>query len=322
MTLDLVGWIVAFVAGTALGAAPWLVRRLRRRGSAPTTGDAPRPRTWPIVAITAAVTLLLAATGAYFALRLLLRPEPARPASHVGALAAFRGTGCVAAAGAKVDAEDVGDPGLGPPAPGVYTYRAAGRFDLSAPVFGVERRVLEGTVPATVLVDGARWSWAVQVFEQRVETTEFLAGPGRRLAAPRFVTDDVHFRIGVRATMTCEPAVMVPADAEPGASWELPCVSHTDFGLGTTHELPTTATLVGLELVQVGAERVPAYRVRQETKVGGAGGGSQAGGITREMWFAADDGLPLRVVHDSRTGGMADNAEEYSFELVSRTPQR
>jgi hypothetical protein len=77
-----------------------------------------------------------------------------------------------------------------------------------------------------------------------------------------------------------------------------------------------------LELVQVGDERVPAYRVREETKVGGDGGGDQAGGITRETWLAADDGLPLRVVHHSRTGGMADNLEEYTFELTSRTPQR
>jgi len=319
MTLEIVGWTVAFVAGAALGAAPWLVRRLQRRGSAAVAGDAPRARRWPLVAVTAVVTLLLSGTGAYFAMRVLLRPEPARPASAAGALEAFRGSGCATPTAAGVAGGPVAAAGFGPPAVGVYTYRATGRFELSAPVFGDDRRKLEGTVPATVLVDGPRWSWAVQVFEKRLETTEFLVGPGRQLAAPRFVTDDVHFRIGVRATMVCEPGVMVPADAALGASWDRPCVSHTDALMGTTHEMPTTATLVGLELVQVGAERVPAYRVREETKVGG---GDQAGGITRETWFAADDGLPLRVVHESRTGGMADNFEEYSFELVSRTPQR
>ena len=320
MTLDIVGWIVAFVAGGMLGAAPWLVRRLQRRGGA-AAGDASRARRWPLVVVTAVVTLLLAGTGAYFALRVLLRSEPARPASHAGALEAFRGTGCATPVAAGNVGGVVAAAGFGPPAPGVYSYEATGRFELRAPVFGSERRELSGTVPATVLVDGARWSWAVQFLEQRVETAEFLAGPGRRLEAPRLVTDDVHFRIAVRATMRCEPGVMVPEDAAVGASWELPCVSHTDALMGTTHEMPTTATLVGLELVQVGDERVPAYRVRQETRVGGSGG-DQAGGLTRETWFAADDGLPLRVVYESRTGGMADNLEEYTLELTSRTPQR
>ena len=320
MTPEFVGWFVAFVAGAALGAAPWLVRRLQRRGGA-AAGDAPRARRWPLVVVTAVVTLLLAGSGAYLALRVLLRPEPARPASHAGALEAFRGAGCAAPAASGGADDPVRASGFGPPPVGVYAYRATGRFELSAPVFGVDERRLEGVVPGTVLVDGSRWSWAVQVFEQRVETTEFLVGPGRRLESPRFVTDDVHFRMGVRATMTCEPGVMVPKDAAPGASWELPCVSRTDALMGTTHEMPTTATLVGLELVQVGDERVPAYRVRQETKVG-AGGGDQAGGITRETWFAADDGLPLRVVHESRTRGMADNLEQYTLELTSRTPQR
>ncbi|MBN1770706.1 MAG: hypothetical protein JXB32_05555 [Deltaproteobacteria bacterium] len=320
MTLEIAGWTAAFVAGLALGAAPWVVRRLQRRGGAAAAGDAPCVRRWPLVVVTAVVTLLLAGTGAYFALRVLLRPEPVRSASHAGALEAFRGSGCATpAAAAGGEAAPAMGETFGPPAPGVYTYRAAGRFDLSAPVFGTDHRKLEGSVPATVLIDGARWSWAVQVFEKRVETTEFLVGPGRQLAAPRFVTDDVHFRIGVRSTMVCEPGVMLPADAALGASWDRPCISHTDALMGTTHEMPTTATLVGLELVPVGDERVPAYRVREETKVGG---GDQAGRITRETWFAADDGLPLRVVHDSRTGGMADNLEEYTFELVSRTPQR
>jgi hypothetical protein len=118
--------------------------------------------------------------------------------------------------------------------------------------------------------------------------------------------------------MTCDPPQILPPDARAGQTWDRDCRSRTDFGLGTTHALPTRMMFVGIESVRVGDVDVPAFHVRHETDVGG----SQIGFIHRDDWLAVADGLPLRKVVSSRSGGMAENIEEFRLEIGSLEPQR
>jgi hypothetical protein len=116
---------------------------------------------------------------------------------------------------------------------------------------------------------------------------------------------------------------LLDRNAEAGTSWPMRCQGTSDTtGTKVTHV--GRNSFVGRETVLVGDRAVPAFHVRQESRLEG----DQAGDVVVDMWFAVADWLPLREQHhinvESPAPAPLDNVtytEIGSWQLTALTPR-
>jgi hypothetical protein len=211
------------------------------------------------------------------------------------------------------------------PAAGVYVYRGSGTEHLSLP----PKTQQQGPeMPATVThrSDGC-WTFRLDYSNQHWQTWIYCPRNGglvERGGQTFERWDFVFTKYDSTSTFTCDPPSVVIRDGmHSGDRWRQQCRGTSS---GTTGEGVTSGpyTVVNDDAsVVVGGTRVPAYHLRQERTLSG----SQHGTQTADLWFAKDNGLPLRnersvVVRTDTAVGSSTYTERGSFQLTSLEPRR
>jgi len=297
---------LAFVVGAVIGGAvAWQVRGRRAPAAAG------RHYTLKVVVVTSLVTLIVAAGGAYLAIRVVFRSKPVDQASVDRAVEDFRRTG------AGTDGKTAAKAGGASPAGGVYTYRAKGFFHTEVPFLGAEHRDLPESVPALLVPEGDCWDVAVRFFEQHRWTTRYCAAPGGALRVPSSRTENVHFGRKVTSNTACKQDLVMRGDMTAGDTAKVSCDSENDSGHGGPSEMVMDWTFIGVEEITIGADKVEARHLRRLVTMSGR----QAGTATRDVWYAAS-GLLLQLRNKMTTSGIADVEQDYELTLSSMTPAK
>jgi hypothetical protein len=211
------------------------------------------------------------------------------------------------------------------PPEGVYTYDGSGTERLSV----LDTSQQQGPqLPATVVPesDGC-WRFEIEYNAHHRQDWTYCAKDGalyehRGSTFQRF--DFVAFTVDDLTEFACAPpALTLPADPEPGQTWQQSCPGHSE-SQGTDTVSSGTNTYVGEEELTIAGERVAAHHIRQERTISG----DQAGETVEDIWFAVDDALPLR---DTRTNRVESPApaplnsvtytEEGTWQVASLVPQ-
>ncbi len=209
------------------------------------------------------------------------------------------------------------------PAAGVYSYRGSGTEHLSLPPKTQNQGPL---MPATVThrTDGC-WTFRIDYNTAHWQTWIYCPRNGGlvELGGQTFERWDFVFtKYDSTSTFTCDPpSVAIRATMRAGDQWRQTCSGKSS---GTTGTATTSGpyTFVGPENVVVGGTAVPAYHFRQVRTLSG----NQTGTQSADLWFAVNDGLPLRnerqvTVHTDTVIGSSTYTESGSFELTSLVPQ-
>ena len=277
----------------------------------PVTADAPQPSWWRR---RGAVLVLVAAIGVVGAIAAVAawQDRGAERASTGDVVSRFR---------EEPSTEGGGE--LEPPA-GVYEYDAEGTERLSL----LDTTQSWGaTVPASVAYDDEGcWTIRFDFSTNHHQTLRYCAEEGvlTETGGETFQRFDfVAFEAEDTTVFTCEPpSVAVRASAAPGDAWTQSCTG-TSSAQGTEVHSDGTTTFVGTEEVTVDGAPVAALHYRMARSLSG----DQQGDEVTEHWYAADDGMLLRVTHDvevvspSPVGDVA-YTETGSLVLASRTPRR
>jgi hypothetical protein len=211
---------------------------------------------------------------------------------------------------------------LRPPA-GVYLFRGSGTEHLSLP----PKSQHQGTrMPATVThrADGC-WIFRIDYNTAHWQTWIYCPRNGGlvELGGQTFERwDFVVTKYDSTSTFACAPpSVTIRATMHAGDAWRQSC---TGTSSGTKGVATTSGpyTFVGRENVDVGKTAVAAYHFHQVRTVSG----SQTGTQDTELWFAVNDGLPLRnernvTIRTDTAIGTSTYTEHGSFELTSPKPQ-
>ena len=275
-----------------------------------------RPR-WIVLMAVGAVLL---AGGAFFAVAWSKRG--AEEASVDEAVARFREDG--GADGDDADANGGGEDALVRPDAGVYTYEGTGTEKLSLLSTGQE---WGPNLPATV-THGEEGCWAFKIeysTNHWQEWTYCLADDGLQEDGGRSFQsfDFVAFTVDDLQVFTCEPrGDTLRLDADAGDSFEQSCDGASEER-GTHVNSAGSNTFVGKETVEVGGVEVDAYHYRSERSITGDQHGEEA----FDTWYAADDGLPLKMERTVRVKspsplGEVVYKERGSFSLTSLEARR
>jgi hypothetical protein len=127
----------------------------------------------------------------------------------------------------------------------------------------------------------------------------------------------VHFGRKVIAKTSCKPDVVVRADMATGDRATVSCDSQNDSGQGGPSEMKMDWSLIGVEEIAIGGEKVTARHLRREVTMSG----KQAGTATRDVWYA-DSGLLLQLRNKMSSSGIADVSQDYELTLSSLTPAK
>ena len=210
------------------------------------------------------------------------------------------------------------------PAAGVYLYRGEGTERLSLP----PKSQHQGPrMPATVTyrADGC-WTFRIDYNSRHWQNWVYCPAAGGLVerGGQTFETWDFVFtKYDSTSSFTCDPpSVVIRKDMRAGDSWKQSCQG-TSSGTKGVAVTSGPFTFVGEESVDVGATPVAAYHFHQQRTLHG----SQTGSQSSDLWFAKDDGLPLRndrdvTVHTDTVVGSSTYTEHGSFRLTSRQPQR
>jgi len=252
-----------------------------------------RPRL--LAALLAAAVLVAVGVAAW---RAASRSTPVSEADAVAGFRSDRG-GSPAAASA---------PGV--PAPGVYTYRASGREDASLGPLSISR-----SVPAEVryVVTRRPGGYAVElrVSGEHVEGYRYRVTPGWTDMTWRRV-DVTFLGLGRDDRRDVVPAARwIPRRPAAGTGWEV------DFLTGSLRTRGR-GRVTGRGVLPLDGRPEPVSVVRTVTRTSGAHGG----GRDETVWWSPRLALPVRMISDTRLGGVAGFRGRLRLDLVSATPAR
>jgi hypothetical protein len=207
------------------------------------------------------------------------------------------------------------------PAAGVYEYSGSGTAHLSIPPLSQDQGP---TIPGTVThLDGGCWTIRFDYSSNHWQSWTYC--PDGADLVENGGESWQRWIIGAAAitnltTATCEDAPMLPAQREPGQSWDHRCVTTNESVSGEAVSAGPY-TFVGEETLDVGGTPVQAAHFRRERTLSGA----QSGTEQTDAWFATDTGMPLRNERSLRVEtdtpvGHSTYTEDGSFELTSLEP--
>ena len=300
---------LSFLVGALAGAfAAW---RLRGRAHP----DAPprrRPRLKLAAATVLATVLCLSVVG-FVWIRRQFQGGPAAPASMSQAVKDFRR----AHRGARAQAtpSDL-------PRPGVYTYRGQGFFRMTSDLFGNREMKLPATIPAIVVLDGRCFELTVRQYETRQWTERFCRDPQAGLRMQWRKNRSEMNGVKSRSKSECTPNTLYGPTGKPGATWAVVCkvVSHetTSSFKFPRPDLKVSMTHVGTREITIGGQKVRAHYLRQISEMSGP----MKGRMVREVWYAVDTGLMLRMRVKGQGAGLATVKVDQTYTLASLSPKR
>lgn len=209
------------------------------------------------------------------------------------------------------------------PPQGVYLFRGGGTDTLSTP----PKEQVEGPdMPATVQHgENGCWTFRIDYHSNHWQSWEYCSRSGRleETGGSTFQRWDFGvFVVDTTSTFTCDDAVTIRPDAEPGDDWTQTCRGKGDESTGGLETVSTGPyRFVGRETLTIGGRDVEALHHRRERTMSGG----QRGTEVSNVWFAADDGMPLRNerVIEARTDtviGETTYREDADFELTDLSP--
>jgi hypothetical protein len=215
--------------------------------------------------------------------------------------------------------------GMLAPAAGVYTYVGQGEEHLSF----LSTSQPEGpTLPGTITHgDAGCWTFEIEYNSFHRQSWEWCEQDGRlveRGGTTYQQFDFGAFKVDDTSRVLCDPPfVAFDPGARPGDTAAVDCRGDSET-IGTELSSQGTARFVGHESVDVAARTVPAlhYRMRREIS------GDQTGEERTDMWFSADNGMPLRNAREIIVVSPAPaplNSVTYTergeWQLATLTPQ-
>jgi hypothetical protein len=257
---------------------------------------------------TLVVGMLVALTGVLAVLYLFREQPGERP--YDDALAQFQ------ASAAPTQVEGV-------PANGVYPATASGSASISFPPASQSYGAF---VPVTVeaLGDGC-WRTSVDLNAVNRQSWDHCLAGGSITELGTIHTTRWDFGAATvenTTTMACEPPLLaVDLSATAGTSWSQYCTGTSTRVVGTTVSEGPYA-FVGPETFNVGGQEVPCLHYRQTRATSGA----QDGPTVIDFWFAADNGLMIRmdrdisIVADSPVGNIKYR-EQGTWSMTSLLPR-
>ncbi len=175
------------------------------------------------------------------------------------------------------------------PALGVYTARGEGSEKLS---FQATEQRMGPTMPVTVSPAGEGcFQVRIDYNSNHWQTWNYCWRDGSLVDTGGQVFQRFDFVVIAPeslSTSTCDPAVVLRPEMEPGDEWTQSCAIQAS-GTGPSSTSGPHVYL-GSETIQVGGEEVPARHVRDERTYSGA----QSGSGTVDLWLDARTGLPIR----------------------------
>jgi hypothetical protein len=208
------------------------------------------------------------------------------------------------------------------PAQGVYLYEGSGTDRLSTPP---KEQAQGPSMPATVTHrDDGCWTFRIDYSTNHWQAWHYCPRDGglEEVGGTSYQRwDFTVFAQETTSTFVCDPAVTIRVDQQPGDTWEQSCGGTST---GTEGEALSAGpyTFVGPENVEVGGAAVQALRYRRERTMSGA----QKGTERSEVWFSAENGMPLRneraiEVRTDTVIGQVTYTEEAQFHLSSLEPE-
>ena len=273
-------------------------------GDAPPRAGQPRRRRWLI--ILGIVLAVLVAGGGVVAVRWVR--GSARPASLSDTR---RPTGTTLPSSRTV---------LRPPQ-GVYRYTGSGTDKLDRPP---KEQAQGPDMPATVThhPDGC-WTFRIDYSTNHWQSWDYCPRNGGLDEQGGTTYQKWDFGVFVNestSTFTCNSPT-IKADQKPGDTWQQSCTGTTTGSEGVARTAGPYR-YVGPETLEIGGQRVRAYRYHRER----TSSGSQSGGEQSDVWFSAETGMPLRNQRhlEARTStiiGDVSYTEDAEFRLSSIRPQ-
>lgn len=209
------------------------------------------------------------------------------------------------------------------PAQGVYTYSGEGTDSLDKP----PRSQAQGPeMPATVTHhDDGCWTFRIDYSTNHWQTWDYCTVDGDLTERGGTTYQRWDFGVYVNestSTFTCDDAPTIRRDQRPGDEWTQSCSGTTTGTEGTTYS-SGPYRFVGEETLDIGDRRVRAYHYNRSRTTSG----NQSGSESSDVWFAVDNGMPLRNERDlaarmTTVIGDVSYTEVGMFELADMTPRR
>lgn len=182
------------------------------------------------------------------------------------------------------------------PAAGVYEYATTGYMETV--IFGSrDRTAFPSSVPAVVSVSGNCWVWDVRFFQEYTHKSTVCDQAGVIVSTRTEIHNGMEV-VALDSVTTCTSQPPMGGPALQGSTWPIECTAPTELvGLGVkggTQRAKGTATLVGVETVQVGAASVQAWHTRQDTTQTGVGEGTSV----VDYWISTSNGMIVRYSID------------------------
>jgi hypothetical protein len=248
-------------------------------------------------------------------------PSAAAPAETVATTTTTVAAGVAPESGAREAA--TGAPAIAEPAPapppaaepeqGVYVQATQGHEETDA--LGGARHDYPAETPFSVSANDCGLTFRWQPLEERWDRWDLCRTPAG-LEARRFTTFHSFFRRTQQQEFDCTGAILVPTDMTVGRTWDWACTNAGGRAMSHT-------TIVGVEPIDVGGERVDAVHVRFENTFEGA----NAGTGTIDWWLHPDTGLPVRMAADMDTDsdspfGRVRYREQFTSTMTALAPRR
>ncbi|MFH2005079.1 MAG: hypothetical protein ABI333_00700 [bacterium] len=297
---------ISFLLGALAGGL--LVRYWHARSDTPEASI--RRQKLKLVAVSALATTLFLGVSGFAAFRYKFRAKPMSKASTAEAVADFRKAGGSTAAERK-----------GLPPGGVYTYHAKGHLKVESALFGNIHRPLPKTIPAVLIVKGKCWELGLRLFKQHQRTERYCKSDGGVKLEQRW-EKNLMFGIETFTRQQCGPHGILGPTGKPGSTWTSTwkVLEHK-----TTMPLPMKRpdlelhiTYVGVTKLDIGGRQVSAHHLRQNARFTGPVSGT----LNREVWYAVDTGLMLKLHVKSQGSGMATVTIDRRYTLASLTPKK
>ncbi len=262
-----------------------------------------------LVVITSLITtLLLAATG-YSWFRYRFRARPVSPATTEDALKDFRKTGKRAAT----------EPGI--PAAGVYTYKTKGFMKSKSSILGDSEQIMPPTIPAVLVSKDNCWELGLRMFKGQERTERYCRTPqGLRHLGRTESGELMGFETFTRFSTGSFP--VTGPTGKPGSTWKdvWKTLEHsTESPIKVTPpDLNLDITYVGEESLDIGGKKVKAHHVRHI----GTWQSVVSGRLVRDLWYAVDTGMMLKLLLKSKGQGLVTVLIDRSFVLASLIPQK